>query len=248
MPETSVNAARIELAPAGTLRAGLNRANFLLVNKASALNDPSGVAVDMARELARRLGAKVEFVTYESPPQLADAAPSGAWDVGFLGAEPARAGTIDFTPAYVEIECTYLVPAGSPIQSIADVDRKGVRISVSARSAYDLYLSRTLANATLVRAEGLDASYERFVADKLDALAGLRPRLETDVSKLPGARVLPGRFTAVQQAIGTPKGRPAGAAYLREFVEDVKRSGFVAQAIERHGAHGLTVAPKVGDS
>ena len=241
---TPISAAlRSELAPTGKLRAGLNRANFLLVNRDSAPGDPRGVAPDLARELGKRLGVPVDFVSYGSPGDLAEAARSGAWDVAFLGAEPARAAEIEFSPAYAEIECTYLVPAGSPLHAISDVDREGVRISVSARSAYDLYLSRTVKKAQLVRSDGLDASFARFVAEKLDALAGLRPRLVADVNKLPGARVLEGRFTEVQQAVGTPKGRSAGARYLREFVEEMKASGFVARAIERHKAHGLSAAP-----
>jgi polar amino acid transport system substrate-binding protein len=242
MTTQSLNAVRAELAPMGTLRAGLNRSNFLLVVKDSPPENPRGVAVDMARELARRLDVAVAFLNFESPGKMADAVKT--WDVAFLGAEPARAGEIDFTPAYVEIEATYLVPAGSALKSIDDVDRAGVRISVSNRSAYDLYLSRALKHAELVRADGLDASFDRFVADKLDALAGLRPRLILDVGRVPGARILEGRFTAIQQAIGTPKGRPAGAQYLREFVAEVKASGFVAELIERHGARGLSVAPK----
>ena len=241
-------AARAELTPAGKLRAGLNHSNFLLVNKDSAPGAPRGVAVDMATELARRLGVLVEFVSYDSPGKLADGAAQGAWDVAFLGAEPTRAGEIDFTPAYVEIEATYLVPAGSALQGIDEVDRPGVRISISGRSAYDLYLTRTLQHAELVRANGIDASYAQFAAGGFDALAGLRPRLEQDVRKLSGARILPGRFTAIQQAIGTPKGRPAAARYLRAFGEDVKASGFVAAAIARHGAHGLTVARAAGDA
>ncbi|HTN26692.1 MAG TPA: transporter substrate-binding domain-containing protein, partial [Burkholderiales bacterium] len=215
---------------------------FLLVAKDSPAENPRGVAVDMARELARRLDVAVTFLNFESPGKMADAVKT--WDVAFLGAEPARANEIDFTPAYVEIEATYLVPAGSPLKTIADVDRAGVRISVSGRSAYDLYLSRALKHAELVRSEGLDASYDRFVADKLDALAGLRPRLVLDVQRIPGAKILEGRFTAIQQAVATPKGRPAGAQYLRDFVAEVKASGFVADLIERNGARGLSVAPK----
>jgi polar amino acid transport system substrate-binding protein len=237
---TNVNTIRAELAPTGVLRAGLNRSNFLLVAKDSPAENPRGVAVDMARELARRLDVAVTFLNFESPGKMADAVKT--WDVAFLGAEPARANEIDFTPAYVEIEATYLVPAGSPLKTIADVDRPGVRISVSGRSAYDLYLSRALKHAELVRSEGLDASYDRFIADKLDALAGLRPRLVLDVQRIPGAKILDGRFTAIQQAVGTPKGRPAGAQYLREFVAEVKASGFVADLIERNGARGLSVA------
>jgi polar amino acid transport system substrate-binding protein len=238
---TAIDTVRTQLAPTGTLRAGLNRSNFLLVTKGSPDDNPRGVASDLARELARRLDVAVTFLNFKSPGEMADAVKT--WDVAFLGAEPARANEIDFTPAYVEIEATYLVPAGSPLKTIADVDKPGVRISVSGRSAYDLYLTRALKHAELVRCEGLDASYERFVADKLDALSGLRPRLAMDVQKLPGAKILEGRFTAIQQAVATPKGRPAGAQYLREFVAEVKASGFVADLIERNGARGLSVAP-----
>jgi len=234
---------RAALAPTGTLRAGLNHSNFLLVNKDSQPGRPTGVACDVAADIARRLGVPVAFVSYDSPGKMADAAKTGVWDVAFLGAEPTRAGEIDFSTAYVEIEATYLVPAGSPLATIADVDRAGVRISVSARSAYELYLSRTIRSATLVKVDGVDASYDAFVEQKLEALAGLRPRLISDVKRLPGSRILDGRFTAVQQAIGTPKGRGPAAAFLQAFVDEIKVNGSVAAAITRHGAHGLTVAP-----
>lgn len=239
-------AARGALAPTGVLRAGLNLSNFLLVRPDSKPGDRRGVAPDIAHELGRRLGVPVALIDYKSPGEMADVATAAIWDVAFLGAEPARAKTIDFSAAYLEIESTYLVPAGSAIQSIDDVDRPGVRIAVSNRSAYELYLSRTIKQATLVRVDGVEVSFQRFVDDKMEALAGLRPRLLTDVERLSGARILPGRFTAVQQAVGTPRGRDgAGAEYLRAFVEDVKASGFVAQAIERHGSHGATVAAAV---
>jgi polar amino acid transport system substrate-binding protein len=236
------SAARSELAPTGTLRVGINLSNFLLTRTDPKTGEHAGVAVDLGRELARRLGVPVQVFAYESPGKLADAAKSNVWDVGFLGAEPQRANEIDFTAAYVEIEATYLVPPGSPIQSIAEVDRDGVRIAISGKSAYDLYLTRTLKHAQLVRETGADNVFKRFVEDKLDAIAGLKPRLLTDQKNLPGARILEGRFTAVQQAIGTPKGRPAGAQYLRAFAEDVKRSGLVAQLIEKNNVRGLTVA------
>ncbi len=235
-------AARGELAPGGRLRAGLNFNNVLLTGKDPATGDPRGVAVDLARELGRRLDVPVDIVPYASAGALADSAATGDWDVAFLGIEPARAVEIDFTAAYVEIESTYLVPAGSSLRSVADVDRAGVRIAVSEKSAYDLFLTRTLREAQLERAVGVEGAVQRLVDEKMDAVAGLRPVLLTFVEKLPGSRVLEGAFTTVQQGAGTPKGRGAGAAYLRSFVEDVKASGLVAQLIEKNGVHGLTVA------
>ena len=236
-------AIRSELAPSGKLRVGLNHGNFLLVTPGSSATDPRGVAPDVARELGRRVGVPVEFIRFDSAGKLGDGVKTGAWDVAFLGAEPQRAAEIAFTAAYLEIPSTYLVPAGSPIRSVADVDREGVRIAVAEQSAYGLYLSRTIKRARLVLTQGVDASFDVFVAQKLEALAGLKPRLLTDVQKLPGSRLLDGQFTAVQQAIGTPKARVAGAAFLRAFVEDAKASGLVADAISRNGAQGVSVAP-----
>ena len=234
---------KAELAPTGTLRVGVNLGNFLLVNKDAATGAPRGIVPDLAQELGRRVAAPVRLVTFAGAGETADGAKSGAWDVAFIGAEPQRAEQIAFTPAYLEIPATYLVPAASSIRSLAEVDRPGVRIAVSARSAYDLYLSRNLKHAQLVRAEGIASSYDLFVAEKLDVLAGLLPRLVTDVERLPGARILDGKFTAVQQAVGTPKARAAAAAYLREFVAEIKASGLVARLITQHGAQGVNVAP-----
>ena len=239
-----LDAARFDLAPTGTLRAGINLSNFLLVSGSDDTGAPFGVSPDMARAIADRLGVALSYVTFPSPGLLADAAGEDVWDIGLIGAEPARAETIDFTSAYAEIETTYLVPAGSPLESVADVDRPGIRVAVSARSAYDLWLERNIRNAELVRAEGIEASYALFVSERLDALAGLRPRLIEDVERLPGARILEGGFSSVQQAIGIRRGRPAGAAFLQDFVAEAKASGFVAELIERHGRQGrLTVAP-----
>lgn len=232
-----------DLAPTGKLRLGINFSNFLLTAKDPATGEGRGIAIDLGRELGRRLGVPVEVVGYPSPGELADAAGKGVWDVGFLGAEPKRANEIDFTAAYVEIEATYLVPPGSTLNSVAEVDREGVRIAVPQKSAYELYLSRTLGHAKLVLEQGADNAFKRFVGDKLEALAGLKPRLVTDHDMLPGSRILDGRFTAVQQAAGTPKGRAAGAQYLREFIEDAKASGLVARTIEKNAVRGLTVAP-----
>ena len=232
-----------ELAPSGTLRVGINLSNFLLVSGQTPTGNPQGVAPDLAGEIADHLGVAVSFVPFESPGLLADAAGQDVWDIGLIGAEPARAERIAFTEAYSEIEVTYMVPPGSTIETIATVDRDGVRIAVSARSAYDLYLTRNIERAELLRANGLAASYELFVDKKLDALAGLRPKLITEVEKLPGARVLDGRVTTVQQAVGTLRENMIGAAFLQAFVETAKASGLIANLIERHGIHGLAVAP-----
>ena len=196
---------RAQLAPTGVLRAGINLSNFLLVTGRSESGDPTGVAPDMAREIAAALGVPVKYVTFKSPGELGDQVGKDVWDIGLIGAEPQRAEKIQFTAAYVEIEATYMVPEGSPIKSIADVDRKGVRIAVSARSAYDLWLVNNIRNATLVQVSGLDAAYEKFMSDKLEVLAGLRPGLLKDVEKAPGLKILDGKFTAVQQAVGTAK-------------------------------------------
>lgn len=236
--------ARTELAPIGVLRAGINLSNFLLVTGKTPEGDPQGVSPDMAREVADRLGVGVEYITYDTPGQLADAAVDDIWDIGNIGAEPERAKTITFTAAYAEIEATYIVPAGSAIEIVDEVDQEGMRISVYGRSAYGLWLSGNIQRAELVKTEGIDASFDKFVGEKLDALAGLRPRLVDDVQRLPGARILDGQFTAVQQAIGTKPDREVGAAFLRDFVEEAKSSGFVDGLLEKHGVVGqLTVAP-----
>ena len=235
--------ARAELAPTGVLRAGINLSNFLLVTGRSANAEPVGVAPDMAREIAASLGVPVTYVPFKTPGELADQAGKNVWDIGLIGAEPQRAATIAFTAAYVEIEATYMVPPGSPIKSIAEVDRKGVRVAVSARSAYGLWLENNLKNATLVQVSGLDAAFNKFIDDKLDVLAGLRPGLLKDVDKAPGLKILDGKFTAVQQAVGTAKPNLAGAAYLADFVEKAKKSGLVGRLIERHNVRGLSVAP-----
>ena len=232
-----------DLAPTGVLRAGINLSNFLLVTRVNSTGDPEGVAPDLAGEVARRLGVSVKYVTFKSPGELADAIDKDVWDIGLIGAEPQRAETIAFTSAYAEIEATYLVPSGSRLKAIADVDSEGVRIAVTARSAYGLWLDRNIKHAELIRSDTLDSAYEEFVNAKLSALAGLRPRLLSDLGKLPGSRILDGRFMSVQQAIGTSRKNPAGAAFLRDFVEEAKASGLVARLIERCKVRGLSVAP-----
>ena len=232
-----------ELAPTGVLRAAINLSNFLLVTGRSPSGDPEGVAPDLARAIADRLGVPVRYVTFERPSLLADAAGTDVWDIGLIGAEPARAEKIAFTAAYVEIEATYLVPKGSPLTDLAQVDRIGVRIAVTAGAAYDLWLERNIQHATLVRSNSSRSAWQQFTEDKLDALAGLRPGLLSDVANLPGSRILDGQFTAVQQAVGTLRSNTAGAEFLRKFVEEAKASGLVASLIEKHHVNGLSVAP-----
>ena len=242
---SSVSPATVsELAPTGKLRIGLNYSNFLLVLKDAPDGTPQGIAPDLGRELAQRLGVKPDYVRFDTAGKLADGVKKGMWDVAFLGNEPQRASEIAFTPAYLQIPVTYLVPAGSALKTFADVDRQGVRISVADQSAYHLFLTRNLKAAELVSADGIEGSYKMFVELKLEALAGLKPRLITDAEKLPGSRIIKGQLTAVQQSIGTPKSRETGARYLKEFVESLKSAGFVGEAISRHKVNGVSVAPK----
>jgi polar amino acid transport system substrate-binding protein len=236
-------AVRAELVPTGTLRAGINYGNFILARKDPTTGESRGVAIDLTRELGRRLGAPVELVAYDTVAAMVDAARTGAWDIAFLGIDPARAGEIGFTAAYLQIDATYLVAATSPLRAVADVDRDGVRVAAPARANYELFLSRTLKHAELVRAPSADAAFELLATGRVDALAGLRQALIGLTARLPGSRMLDGQFMAVQQAIGVPKGREAGLHYLRDFVEDAKSSGLVGRAIEQTGARGVSVAP-----
>ena len=239
---TVSEAVRAELAPKGVLRAGINMGNFLLVTGRTPSGDPDGVAPDMAREIAMRLGVPIAFVPYPRPDGLADAAGGDAWDIGLIGAEPQRAEKIAFTAAYVEIEATYLVPPGSRLQAVAEVDRPGLRIAVTAKTAYGLWLERNIKHATVMSFEAADAPLNQFIAEKLDALAALKPGLLDDIKKVPGGKILPGHFMTVQQAIGTGKPNTAGAKFLQEFVTDAKKSGLVARLIEKHHVAGLSVA------
>lgn len=234
-------AAKAELTKTGKLRAGINFQNPLLTTLGPN-GEQGGVAVEFSRELAKRLGVEVEIVPYKSAGALAESVSADAWEISVLGVEPERASVIDFAPPLTQIEATYIVPAGSPLQRIADVDREGVRIAVAEKSAYELYLRRTITHAKLVPVNGLKGAEEHFVREKLEALAGLKPPLLELQPRLPGARILDGHFTLVQHTVGTPKGLNAAAAYLRDVVEDVKKSGLVAKWIEKSGVKGLSVA------
>jgi polar amino acid transport system substrate-binding protein len=242
-PTSSVpTAAKAELTPTGKLRAGINFQNVLLTTLGPN-GEQGGVAVEFAHELARRLGVPIEIISYKSAGALADSVRTGEWDISVLGDEPARAKEIAFATPLTEIEATYLVPAGSKLRTIDDVDAAGVRIAVAAKSAYDLYLSRTIKNAQLVQVAGIETASKRFVDETLEALAGLKPQLLELAPTLPGSRILDGNFTVVRHTVGTPPARTAAAAYLRELVEDVKASGLVKRWIEKSGVKGLSVAP-----
>ncbi len=233
-----------ELAPTGVLRVAINMGNFLLVTGKAPNGDPTGVSPDMALAIGARLGVPVKFIPYARPGQIADDAEKGMWDIGNIGAEPQRAAVISFTAAYAEIEATYLVPAGSPIRAIGEIDQPGKRVAVTARSAYGLWLENNYKKGELLQFDSAEAALKAFDGDKLDAYAGLRPGLIAVQQARPGSRILDGQFTAVQQAVGTPKKNAAGFAFLKQFVEEAKRSGIVASFIERHGVVGrLSVAP-----
>jgi polar amino acid transport system substrate-binding protein len=236
--------ARSELAPTGKLRAAINFGNPVLAQKDPASGEPRGVSVDLARELGRRLGVPVELVIYDAAGKVFDALKTNAWDIAFLAIDPARATEIAFTAPYVVIEGTYLVPADSPLRTIQDVDRDGVRVAVGNNSAYDLYLTRTLKRAQLVRVPTSPEAIDVFLRDKLEAAAGVKQPLLQFAKTHPNVRVMGGRFMAIEQAMGTPKGREAAALYLREFVEEMKASGFVARALEKSGQGDAMVAPR----
>jgi polar amino acid transport system substrate-binding protein len=228
------------LAPSGRLRAAINIGNPVLVQRNPVTGAPSGITVDLARELERRLNVPLELVVIDGAGKSFETVKSGSCDIGFLAIEPARAAEIDFTAAYVIIEGVYAVREESGFASNADIDRTGVRIAVNEGAAYDLFLTRALKQATLVRAED---SFDVFLRDKLDAVAGVKQGVAHFVDEHPGLRMLPGRFMEIQQAMCLPKGRDAGARYLRAFVEEMKSSGFVAAAIAHAGQEATVAGP-----
>jgi polar amino acid transport system substrate-binding protein len=231
-----------EFAPTGTLRAAINQGNTVLAQKGPN-GEALGITVDLARELARRLGLPIELITFDAAGKVFEALKRGIWDIAFLAVEPVRAAEIDFTAPYVLIEGTYMVPKDSALKKIEDVDRAGIRIAVATGSAYDLYLTRTIKNATLVRAPTGPAALAMFVRDKLEAAGGVKQPLVEFAAAHPALRVMEGRFMAIQQAMGMPKGRSKAHAYLRSFVEEMKASGFCADALKRSNQPDAVVAP-----
>ncbi|MDR6518548.1 polar amino acid transport system substrate-binding protein [Variovorax paradoxus] len=231
-------------APGGTLRASINLGNPILANKDAATGEPVGVSIDLAREFARRLGVGIELVVFEKAAASVDAVKNEKADIGFFAIDPARSEGLLFTAPYVLIEGSYLVPEGSALKDNAQVDAKGNRISVGSGSAYDLFLTREIKAAEIVRLQGAGPALAALRSGEVEVAAGIRQLLEGEAQRAPGVRVLPGRFMVIQQAMGTPAGRGAQAqALLAAFVEEVKASGFVADALKRHRIEGASVAP-----
>ncbi len=235
-----------EFAPGGRLRVAINFGNAVLAQADPATGAPRGVSVDLAGELARRLGVALHFVTFDAAGKVFAALQQGQWDVAFLAIDPHRAAEIDFTAPYVIIEGGYVVHDASPLHDIGEVDGSGVRIAVARGSAYELYLSRTIAHAEIVRVPSGDEAKQHFLSGDVDVLAGVKGPLIRFAAANPGLRVLPGRFMQIEQAMGVPKGRSRALALLRDFVEDVKASGFVRQALDRSGQHDAAVADPAG--
>ena len=232
-----------ELSSKGILRVAINMSNFLLVTDKTKDGTPIGVSPDMAYELANKLDLQLKLIPYASPGEIADDAANDKWDICNIGAEPQRAEKINFSAAYAEIQATYIVQSNSKINNILDVDKIGNKICVASRTAYGLWLERNIHNAELIQVEGVDSSFDVFLNENLDALAGLRPALIDDVKKISGAKILEGQFMSVQQAIGTSIQNIHSSIYIAEFVEEMKKTGFVQKLIDKHNVSGrLSVA------
>lgn len=230
--------------PTGKLRASINLGNPILANKDKVTGAPVGVSIDLAHAFAKRLGVDLELVVFDSAGKSVDAVTNERADIGFFAVDPLRGQGISFTAPYVLIEGSYLVKNGSPLQANEEVDRAGTRVTVGKGSAYDLYLTRELKHAEIQRAPTSPAVVDTFLSEGTEVAAGVKQQLEADARRLPGLRLLPGRFMVIQQAMGTPNGRgAAAAAELAAFVEDMKASGFVAESLARHGIQGAAVAP-----
>ena len=234
---------KYELSSNGILRAAINMSNFLLVTDKTKDGTPIGVSPDMAQELADKLNLQLKLIPYTTPGEITDDAENDKWDICNIGAEPQRAEKINFSAAYAEIQATYLVHPNSKLKNISNVDKIGNKIAVASKTAYGLWLERNMLNAELIQVEGVDSSFNVFLNDNLDALAGLRPKLIDDVKNIPGAKILEGQFMSVQQAIGTSIQNINSSTYIAEFVEEMKKTGFVQKLIDKHNVNGrLSVA------
>jgi polar amino acid transport system substrate-binding protein len=235
--------ARQALAPTGKLRVGLYVGNPLSVVRDSASGEMKGVGFELGKELALRMGVPFEPVVYPSVAALLDSGKSGGWDIASIAFSPERAMNMDFTAPHVEVELGYLVPVGSSISTMADVDRPGMRVAIQEKGLADIFLSRTLKNAALVRASSIAATLEVLKSGRADVFAGNKPSLFELSNQVPGFRVLGDRFATDPVAMALPKGRDLGMAYARKFVEDAKSEGLVKSAIEKAGVRGVVVAP-----
>jgi polar amino acid transport system substrate-binding protein len=230
--------------PKGVLRASINTGNPILAKRDEATGDPRGVSIDLAHAFGKRLRVEVELVVFDGAAKSVEAVSSERADIGFFAIDPLRGAQIAFTAAYVHIEGSYLVRGESPLKANEEVDRPGCRVVVGKGSAYDLYLTRELKSAEIVRAPTSQAVVQTFLDEKLDVAAGVKQQLEADSRRHAALRLLPGRFMVIEQAMGLPKSRgPAAADAWRAFVEEMKANGFVAQALARHGIQGARVAP-----
>jgi polar amino acid transport system substrate-binding protein len=241
-PVPDAAAARAQLGPTGKLRAAINFGNPILANRGPG-GTPMGVSVDLAREAAHRLALPLDLVTFDSAGNTVEAIKAGQVDLAFVAIDPVRAADMEYTAPYVIIEGAYLVRNTSPLQRNEDVDRPGTRVAVGRGSAYDLFLTRELKTATLVRVPTSPEVVDAFLAQNLEVAAGVKQQLESDASRVGGLRLLPGRFMVIEQAMGVPKGRTAAQAWLSAYLEEMKASGFVATALKRHGIEGAAVAP-----
>jgi polar amino acid transport system substrate-binding protein len=234
--------------PTGTLRAAINTGNAVLAAPPAPPHDePTGISVDLARELARRLEVPLQLVVYDAAGKVVEAGKAGMWDIAFVALDPKRAAEINQSPPYVQIEGAYLVRESSALRSNDQVDRAGNRVVVGRNSAYDLHLTRTLKQAQIVRAPTSAAVVDTMLRENYEVAAGVKQQLENDARRVRGVRLLPGRFMVIHQAMASRRGREAGARYLREFVEEMKASGFVARSIARHRQPSAIVAP-AGDA
>ena len=232
------------VAPSGVLRAAINLGNPILAGKDLQTGKAKGVSVDLAQALADRLGLALECVVFETAAQSVEAVTTETADVGFFAIDPLRGQGLNFTAPYVLIEGSYMVRESSPLQDNAEVDRAGHRLVVGQGSAYDLFLTREIQHAEIVRAPSSPAVVDTFLSQDCEVAAGVKQQLQADAQRLPGLRLLPGRFMVIQQAMGLPKGRgDAAAVMLHEFVQEMKACGFVAQALARHNIQGASVAP-----
>ncbi len=243
--KSDARAAAAELAPTGKARIAINYGNPILASEGSD-GQPRGVSVDLAREASRRLGVPAELITFKSAGNVVQAVKAGQVDLAFVAIDPVRAADMEYTAPYVIIEGAYLVRNASPLQRNEEVDQAGHRLVVGRGSAYDLYLTRNIKAATLVRAPTSPAVVDMFLAENHEVAAGVKQQLEADAKRVGGVRLLPGRFMVIEQAMGVPKGRLAAQVWLSEFIEEMKATGFVAQALQRHRIEGASVAPPRG--